>query len=860
MPKRTKNAQTLELAQIVERQQVALAECDNPETPEGPRSRGQDASGTYEALLHRLTVGRSKNALLLLKDTRLFHFDDVGTAPSRIGGFSPRRGLQATLQGQDVFILDTFMRYPLATADVAAIEPAENGLCKLGTVWSCPLRDLKDVRYTMKVEINKSRVLLRNFCADEDSAKEVCPDLCKTMIGAMQANHCSPPQRLALEAVPCKEVRPKAVDEHIKAAAKYGEIHHVHPEDRNAASQWILDLPLPLEFTARSWRCRTCNNRGRLSLRVPLCDLPNLPACALQEYFTVTDDDISRAFPNAVACKVDRKPAVYITARFFFEMAQKLYECFNSREVRRHMCALYSANALAAALQDDWQRCSPYSVAWQLRAVPEDAVLRAVLLRGLRALVSARVQVMRKRQLVYNGKGIRLDGNFQLAKILLQKNDEGEALTVVLGICGLDGSLLIPCVPLTAEAWKDISSVLEPMLQEIRDVMMQCGYSLDESRPVFVSTDSYAKHKRLLTELVAKVWDAQRIVPVQATPKAPAFKRRILPAQAHADATVVTADPQHCIIKLRSLVSPRAADARDFTFDYIDLIQRLSAKPQPLQPPQQDVVLESRVTLTKKAKKLLKAAVELPALKFEETQKTMPARAADRLRNWIQQENPAEASEWMEIFKAKPPRGTLARIARRLETTLHETAQAYRWESIKDFQREIFRLQNWYKPGRKIWARRRGIRRGHASGIFRRQPGTVINAKVAAHLRIMATKQKIQGLFNWRQVAALFHAADVPMQTGTVPVERLWANYIDFFPKAARGLGPEWWGLLNDMGYLRYNCRHFNHSDLPPFARGDVLLAERMDNLVSIARAMQQEADTPSDVMVMFRNALSGVA
>ena len=223
--------------------------------------------------------------------------------------------------------------------------------------------------------------------------------------------------------------------------------------------------------------------------------------------------------------------------------------------------------------------------------MPEDAVLRAVLLRGLRALVSARVQVMRKRQLLYNGKGVRLDGNFQLAKILLQK------LTVVLGICGLDGSLLIPCVSLTAEAWKDISSVLEPMLQEIRDVMMQCGYSLDESRPVFVSTDSYAKHKRLLTELVAKVWDAQRIVPVQATPKAPAapaFKRRILPAQAHADATVVTADPQHCIVKLRSLVSPRAADASNFTFDYIDLIQRLSAKPQPLQPPQQDVVLESR--------------------------------------------------------------------------------------------------------------------------------------------------------------------------------------------------------------------------------------------------------------------------
>ena len=125
----------------------------------------------------------------------------------------------------------------------------------------------------------------------------------------------------------------------------------------------------------------------------------------------------------------------------------------------------------------------------------------------------------------------------------------------------------------------------------------------------------------------------------------------------------------------------------------------------------------------------------------------------------------------------------------------------------------------------------------------------------------MATRQKIEGLFNWMQVAALFHTTGVPMQTGTVPVERLWSNYVDFFPKAARSLGPHWWGLLNDLGFIRYNYMHFNHSDLPAFARGDVLLAERMDTMVSLARAMQaQEPEEPSEVMRMFRNALGGAA
>ena len=110
-----------------------------------------------------------------------------------------------------------------------------------------------------------------------------------------------------------------------------------------------------IEFSAQPWRCRTCNNRGSFCRRVPLSELPSLPREAFQEYFAVTDDEIRREFPTVLICREERKATMYLTPRFFFEMAQRLYECFNSREVRRHMVSLYAANALTEAMRMEYQ-------------------------------------------------------------------------------------------------------------------------------------------------------------------------------------------------------------------------------------------------------------------------------------------------------------------------------------------------------------------------------------------------------------------------------------------------------------------------------------------------------------------------
>eukprot|EP00973_Karenia_brevis_P027114 3740694-Karenia_brevis.AAC.1 len=107
---------------------------------------------------------------------------------------------------------------------------------------------------------------------------------------------------------------------------------------------------------------------------------------------------------------------------------------------------------------------------------------------------------------------------------------------------------------------------------------MESGFSIEESMPVFISTDNFLKHKHKLRQLVAEVWQALRVVAVSCTPKAPATKRRLTSAEGVAGQTIVTSDPQHYIIKVRSLVSPGASDGQCFLFDYIDAIHRFSAE------------------------------------------------------------------------------------------------------------------------------------------------------------------------------------------------------------------------------------------------------------------------------------------
>ena len=87
-----------------------------------------------ETLARRLACGHTKEARLLLEQTRLFHFDGADDLPEKSGLQQPCRGLQADYLGDRVYILDTYNRRGKLQADVAPIRPGRQpGKFVLGT-------------------------------------------------------------------------------------------------------------------------------------------------------------------------------------------------------------------------------------------------------------------------------------------------------------------------------------------------------------------------------------------------------------------------------------------------------------------------------------------------------------------------------------------------------------------------------------------------------------------------------------------------------------------------------------------------------------------------------------------------------
>ena len=250
--------------------------------------------------------------------------------------------------------------------------------------------------------------------------------------------------------------------------------------------------------------------------------------------------------------------------------------------------------------------------------------------------------------------------------------------------------------------------------------------------------------------------------------------------------------------------------------------------------------------LSHQAKLLLQEAVCEKAKDFDRKLIGELPAVIDEIKNFLSNRHVRKAPEWGETFNAPtgPPRGVLARLARRFSTDMHLRRGCWNFQSMASFQREISRFEAWYKPGRRQGDVLRRVRRSAST----EQPGqkTIWNKKVALHYRRPRHPVRQEGLWRWRMVAMAIRAAGLPMQTGTIAVERLWASMLDTFPKSARTMRKEWWQLLADLFFMRYNYRHFNHSSLPGWCEGDALLAERIDNLVAMTRQLHQDSAVDS--------------
>ena len=337
---------------------------------------------------------------------------------------------------------------------------------------------------------------------------------------------------------------PQGALEHMEVTHAQGRPHYTTPVARRTELRFINTFSLPIPFDARPHRCHPCRGRGPTTTGddddtdgVCLADWGMCEAlstdsesdgdeCLLDEagpgggprtdsesdgdeclldwagpggepsamsgqpaqpkYWTVGDDDVRRVFPDALVFRPEREAPVWVTPLFVLELCTIFYEHLNARETRRQLASIYAANALAWQVRQHSKQASPYSLAWALGTLPKSKALRPLIRKVFSTFVRARVRVMRRRQIAYNSQGLRHDGNYKLAKILIDSVD-GMQCTVVFALCGVDGSLIDVPAPLPTEAWPHIVKVLGPLLREIQQVRLECGFGLLESMPVFHS-------------------------------------------------------------------------------------------------------------------------------------------------------------------------------------------------------------------------------------------------------------------------------------------------------------------------------------------------------------------------------------
>ena len=236
--------------------------------------------------------------------------------------------------------------------------------------------------------------------------------------------------------------------------------------------------------------------------------------------------------------------------------------------------------------------------------------------------------------------------------------------------------------------------------------------------------------------------------------------------------TIVAGDPVHDLLSLRRKVSAMAADGQDLLRDHAEVCFRLSAEEAgDLQRPCDEADVP---VLSDEGKLLLKACVQqVPSKALQLTHKS-PQTTAE-VRSFLSHPTALTSHIWLELFGAYPPRGTFGRIAALLKTKLHKQSAAHGWRNKHELRQEIKKIRKWYKPGKKV-GRVRKITRDVDRPPVLKGLRTAWNAKVAKHFRIFRSSIKLHGLWAWRQISRIYRDSGVPLQTGTVCVERTWSS------------------------------------------------------------------------------------
>ena len=295
--------------------------------------------------------------------------------------------------------------------------------------------------------------------------------------------------------------------------------------------------------------------------------------------------------------------------------------------------------------------------------------------------------------------------------------------------------------------------------------------------------------------------------------------------------TIVTGDPAHDNFALRRLAITAANDSRNLLADHKDMMGRLSAR-----APAAARALTLPLDLPVVGESLLRMAVEQHTKDFVSACRTDPEGHA-ALKEFLGQPRVQRAATWNKSFRAQPPRGAVARIARASKASLHTSVGYWNYCTAHGFKQEVRRLVRWYRPGRRKSRWHRGIVR-HSRGSERvRGVRSAMSSKVNAHFKRLLKPLRVEGMLNWSKAALAIREAGVPVQSGTVAVERLWATLLPMLPQAATRLSSRWFRILAQLTFVRYNYTHFSARDLPGFADRDPRLAQRVETMCMLAEA-----------------------
>ncbi|CAK0847750.1 unnamed protein product, partial [Prorocentrum cordatum] len=416
-----------------------------------PRAGGQDCRSVAAAgqRAQRVAAGRTLPRLLHLMRVSLLHRPE--RCVDSADGLRPQGGLFGYIAGDPAFIVGTFSRRGVPMADVVPLRRRSRQPAPVRALRATWVAQYKDLHAVKQSEISNVGVHFQaaprsggqrsslHFTSwrDEAGCDKALAQLSRTLAALWdvardraQARQRGPGFRNVCVA------RPAAVDAHVAEAAARGERHCTAPRADQSKTQFVLDLPLPLQLETK-------------------------------------------------------KHALILATRvFLLHLLQNFSEAFCGRASRRAIAEYYSANCLAFSVGS--------RALWYLSAVPSNDALRAFICDALENYLGPLVEHMRKHVNLYSGSVVRGGGNWDLAARV--RNDQGREFSVILVWIGVDGALLKPVIASKTEDLVDLLPDLDDVVSSLKRDRQEAGLGLAASAPMCHCTDVYGKHRLKLAE------------------------------------------------------------------------------------------------------------------------------------------------------------------------------------------------------------------------------------------------------------------------------------------------------------------------------------------------------------------------